>query len=238
MAKFCGKCGAKLDEATGLCPNCDADKLNERAEKPESVETPKPKQDMVPESEKPLSKKEAKKKRKADKKVAKKSKKKEKWAKLTAGQKMRRIIFKLLLWLIILIFFSVGAIGGLLHLGVIEIPMVTAYREDKLLEFINTKNIIVEESTIEMTSDTEGTATIIVQIPNYELLFKEAALTKNPEQYLFKSLAMKQYEIQEIEAIASVTVENGSTIIHSDDVVQQLLDESLVNAINALSEVE
>ena len=24
MAKFCGKCGAKLDERTGLCPNCDS----------------------------------------------------------------------------------------------------------------------------------------------------------------------------------------------------------------------
>lgn len=24
MAKFCGKCGAKLDEKSGLCPNCDA----------------------------------------------------------------------------------------------------------------------------------------------------------------------------------------------------------------------
>lgn len=30
MAKFCGKCGARLDEATGLCPNCDADKLKEK----------------------------------------------------------------------------------------------------------------------------------------------------------------------------------------------------------------
>lgn len=28
MAKFCGKCGCRLDESTGLCPNCDADKLN------------------------------------------------------------------------------------------------------------------------------------------------------------------------------------------------------------------
>ena len=27
MAKFCGKCGTRLDETTGLCPNCDADKL-------------------------------------------------------------------------------------------------------------------------------------------------------------------------------------------------------------------
>ena len=130
-----------------------------------------------------------------------------------------------------------GVIGGLSYLDIIEIPVVTAYRENKLLEFINTKNVIVEESTIEMTSDTEGIATIIVKIPNYELLFKEAALTEDPERYIFMALAMKQYEVQEIEASAKVTVENGSTIIHSDDVVQQLLDESLVNAINALSEV-
>lgn len=238
MAKFCGKCGAKLDDTTGLCPNCDADKLKEQSDKSEAVDVAKSTQETVPASEKPLSKKEAKKKRKADKKEVKKAKKKEKWAKLTTGQKVQRIIFKLLLGLIILISFSVGIIGGLLHLDVIEIPVVTAYREDKLLEFINTKNIIVEESAIEMTSDTEGIATIIVQIPNYESLFKEAALTKNPEQYLFKSLVMKQYEIQKIEATASVTVENGSTIIHSDDVVQQLIDESLVNAINALSEVK
>lgn len=27
MAKFCGKCGTKLDEQTGLCPNCDAKAL-------------------------------------------------------------------------------------------------------------------------------------------------------------------------------------------------------------------
>lgn len=26
MAKFCGKCGSKLDENTGLCPNCDMQK--------------------------------------------------------------------------------------------------------------------------------------------------------------------------------------------------------------------
>lgn len=27
MKKFCGKCGTKLDETTGLCPNCDKEKL-------------------------------------------------------------------------------------------------------------------------------------------------------------------------------------------------------------------
>lgn len=234
MAKFCGKCGSKLDDTTGLCPNCDTDKLKEQSDKSEPVDVAKSTQETAPTSEKPLSKKEAKKKRKADKKAEKK----EKWASMTFRQKVRIIILRFLLWLIILISFSIGIIGGLSYLDIIEIPVVTAYREDKLLEFINTKNIAIEESTIEMTSDTEGTAIIIIKIPNYELLFKEAALTKNPEQYLFKSLALKKYEVQEIEASAYVTVENGSTIIHSDDVVQQLLDESLVNAINALSEVE
>ena len=32
MPKFCGKCGARLDEKTGLCPNCDADRLKELQE--------------------------------------------------------------------------------------------------------------------------------------------------------------------------------------------------------------
>ena len=114
MAKFCGKCGAKLDEATGLCPNCDADKLNKQTETPEAVEKPKPKQDTASEPKKPLSKKEAKKQRKADKKAAKKAKKKEKWASMTFGQKVRRFLLKLFLWLILLVVIAGGTIAGLL----------------------------------------------------------------------------------------------------------------------------
>lgn len=37
MAKFCGKCGSKLDEATGLCPNCDAGKPEENSIKKEEA---------------------------------------------------------------------------------------------------------------------------------------------------------------------------------------------------------
>lgn len=33
MAKFCGKCGTKLDEVTGLCPNCDAEKMEQTNKK-------------------------------------------------------------------------------------------------------------------------------------------------------------------------------------------------------------
>ena len=33
MAKFCGKCGSKLDQTTGLCPECDADKIERNKRK-------------------------------------------------------------------------------------------------------------------------------------------------------------------------------------------------------------
>ena len=33
MAKFCGNCGSRLNEANGLCPNCDSDKLKIAAKK-------------------------------------------------------------------------------------------------------------------------------------------------------------------------------------------------------------
>lgn len=137
MAKFCGKCGTKLDEATGLCPNCDADKLNKQTELPESVEESKPKQDMASEPEKLLSKKEAKKQRKADKKAAKKdnqsqkkaakkAKKKEKWAKLSMWQKVKKVFIKLLMMGILVVFFGCVAIGGLSYCGIIHVPFADA----------------------------------------------------------------------------------------------------------------
>lgn len=121
MAKFCGKCGTKLDEATGLCPNCDADKLNKQSETPEAVEEPKPKQDMASEPEKPLSKKEVKKQRKVDKKA----KKKEKLASPTFGQKVRKVLSKVLVWVILLAFLSGGILYCLVHFNLIEIPVIS-----------------------------------------------------------------------------------------------------------------
>ena len=78
MAKFCGKCGSKLDEATGLCPNCDSDKLKKMRSIPtETFEISKQEQQKISEAEKPLSKKKAEKEDHINKKIAKKAKKKE-----------------------------------------------------------------------------------------------------------------------------------------------------------------
>lgn len=136
MAKFCGKCGSKLDEATGLCPNCDADKLNKQTETPEAVEKPKPEQDTASEPKKPLSKKEAKKQRKADKKAAKKdkkaqkkaakkAKKKEKWESMTFGQKVRKVLSKILVWVILLTFLSGEILYCFVHFNLVEIPAIS-----------------------------------------------------------------------------------------------------------------
>lgn len=238
MAKFCGKCGTKLDEATGLCPNCDAAKIETSSVQKKPPEGTKQKQEAVQETEKPLSKKEEKKKRKADKKAAKKAKKKEKQAKLTTGQKVRRFFLKLFLWLILLVVIAGGTIGGLSYLGIIDIPFLSDFNEDNILETLNERAVVVEETDIVMETDTEGTATITIKMPDYELLFKEAYASENPDQYLLKALALRDYKVREYEEVATVTVADDVTTIHSDEVVHKLLEEALINAINALSEVE
>ena len=238
MAKFCGKCGAKLDEASGLCPDCDAAKIEDSSIQKKPLSRTEPKQEVVQKTEKPLSKTEEKKKRNAGKKAAKKAKKKEKRAKLTTGQKVCRFFLKLFLWLILLVVIAGGTIAGLSYMGIIDIPVLSEFNEDNILETLNERAVVVEKTDIVMKTDTEGTATVIVKMPNYELLFKEAYASENPDQYLVKALALGDYEIREYEEVVTVTVADDVTTIHSDEVVHKLLEEALINAINALSEVE
>lgn len=206
MQKFCKKCGKKLDEKTGLCPNCD----------------------------KSMSWKE----KRMVKKGYKKATKTEKWAKLTLGQKIRKACLKFFLYVMLLLFLAGCVMGVLSFLGVCDIPFLSNYRNDKLLEFINEKSIVIEETNVVMNNNTEGTATIIVQMPNYEQLFKNASETRNPERYLLRKLMLKKYKTQEFEEVANVTVENNTTVIHSEEVVHKLLERNLINAINSLSEAE
>lgn len=122
MAKFCGKCGSRLDEITGLCPKCDAERLVElsaqstnKAEKQEVDSTP----------EKSLSKKDIKRKKKADKKVVRKIKKKEKRAQWSTGKKVRRFFLKLILNVLLLAVLIVGIVGTLVYFDIVEIPAVS-----------------------------------------------------------------------------------------------------------------
>lgn len=136
MAKFCGKCGSRLDDATGLCPNCDAKKIKQSVEK--TAEMPKEiekKSENRRRNDISLSKKEvrekrnaekkaAKKERKAQKKAAKKAKKKEKWAAKTFGQKLKSILFRFIAWVLALSILSVLIVGLLVYCGFLDIPIV------------------------------------------------------------------------------------------------------------------
>lgn len=226
MANYCGKCGSKLDEATGLCPNCDAAKIKQHYDKTTEDKTPVRKEDKI-------DKRTKKKALKARKKAVKR----EKRANWSTGKKIRRFFLKLILTVILLVVLIAGVMGALVYFGVVDIPFLSDFNQNSLLELVNERNIIVEEENIVMTSDEEGTATIVVTLPDYELLFESAITAENPDNYLLKALFFKDYETQEFELSANVTVENGERVIHSDEVVHQLLEERLVDAINALSEV-
>lgn len=127
MAKFCGKCGSKLDEATGLCPKCDAEKLAKRSAESEKQEE---KQDASVKPKKPLSKKEIKKQKKMDKKAAKKAKKKEKRAGWSVGKKVRRFLLKLILVVVLLALIAASVTGVLAYFGFFDIPVISEAIDD------------------------------------------------------------------------------------------------------------
>lgn len=207
MAKFCGKCGAKLDETTGRCPKCCAG----NAENLKNRKADKRQKEVPQESER---------------------------AEWSAGKKIRRFCLKLLFGTALILLLTGGAIVGLFHFNVLDISAVSNFNKEQLLPFVNERAIEVKETNIVMDTDTEGTAEIIVQMPNYTLLFREAAASNNPEKYLLEALALGRYEVQEFVGVATVTVDDEITTVHSDEMVHRLLEESLVDAINALWEVE
>lgn len=96
MAKFCGKCGTKLDESNGLCPNCDAEKnSNESASST----------DVTNENQYGDSK----------------SKKQE--AKKLGKEKKKRIFPRLFFGIIIVVILAVVAIGTLVYMDIVDIPV-------------------------------------------------------------------------------------------------------------------
>lgn len=161
MAKFCGKCGAKLDEATGLCPNCDADKIQKDSTQSQPSEVPEQVQADKNASEKPLSGKDSKKKIKLERRAQKKAAKKEKRAQWSTGKKVRRFFLKLILIVLLLIVLAIGMTVVLVYFEVVDLPMVSYIlersgfdkKEDVSIDPL-TDNYIPEESTIAFDEET------------------------------------------------------------------------------------
>ena len=116
MAKFCGKCGAKLD-GSGHCPNCDGGYRKAAAT---DHNTP---------PAAPVSRKEQRKLRKQAKRDAKKAAKRAKRAAMTTGQKVGRFFLKLLGILLALAVLVTAAACALVYFGIVDIPVVSNIME-------------------------------------------------------------------------------------------------------------
>ena len=101
MAKFCGKCGSKLDETTGICPKCDATKIQDSSVQEKVIKIPKQKQEVPQVSEKLTSKNSTKKKRKT-------------------------ILF---LCIVLFAIFACGVAGTLEYFNIIDVPYIFALSE-------------------------------------------------------------------------------------------------------------
>ena len=115
MANYCGKCGSKLDEATGLCPNCDAAKIKQHYDKTTEDKTPVRKEDKI---DKQTKKKALK--------ARKKAVKREKRANWSTGKKVRRFFLKLILAVLFLSIFATVIAGALVYFEVMDIPYISS----------------------------------------------------------------------------------------------------------------
>ena len=126
MAKFCGKCGSRLDEATGLCPNCDATKIKQHSENLKANEASAREQVLRSESNGLPEEKNMSPNFQINIKGQKNTAKKEKRAQWSTGKKVRRFFLKLVLTLLLLVVLAVGAVGALEYLGITSTPFLSS----------------------------------------------------------------------------------------------------------------
>lgn len=113
---------------------------------------------------------------------------------------------------------------------------VTTESTQMNLAELNQNCITMEQTSITMQSETEGTALIKVRIPDYTKLFQTAIHTQNPNQYIVDALDSGETAMIEIEVSARVTVENGEQIIHTEEAIKKLIEKELSKAITAIME--
>lgn len=171
MAKYCGKCGSKLDEATGLCPNCDAAKIKRHYDKVAKDKTPVCKEENI-------DKRAKKKALKAKKKAAKK----EKRANWSAGKKVRRFFLKLFLTVLLLAVLAAGVTGVLVYFNVVDIPTIEQiiaqlnFDSDKATDNLYFQNLSVGFTDRKITDEESALAALedvadIVGIENVQRKF-------------------------------------------------------------------
>lgn len=150
MAKFCIKCGSRLDETTGLCPNCDAKELNKRAKGGKNTES-----GYDSDSKTTPGKRELKKQKKEEKKAQKKALKKAKRANRSLGKRIRKFLLKFVLTIFLLSAITLGCVGTLVYFDILDIPIIeniliaTGLKKTALEDSVSLENYKVEASDSE-----------------------------------------------------------------------------------------
>ncbi|MGO5097462.1 hypothetical protein ACTQ34_16915 [Agathobaculum sp. LCP25S3_E8] len=183
MAKFCGKCGAKLDETTGLCPNCnaeDAEKISEQEKNASGISENLSRAQIQGEASQILNEKEQK---KEDKKAGKKAKKaqkkeakKEKRAHWSTGKKIRRFFLKFALIVLLFLILVTGIIGSLTYFGFVEFPTVTEVIEKLGLNSESDIARLFEDFANEyqvISENEDGTYTFTIEAPDFANILKQ-----------------------------------------------------------------
>lgn len=106
MAKFCGKCGTKLDEKTGLCPKCEKENIAQENVKQKNVV---------------LNRKQ----RRKEKRKERKNLKKERRTHWSVCKKIRRFLIKLVGYILGLGILILGVIGILTYCKSINVPFIS-----------------------------------------------------------------------------------------------------------------
>ncbi|CVI73955.1 Bacillolysin precursor [Eubacteriaceae bacterium CHKCI004] len=118
MAKYCGKCGSKLDQVTGLCPSCDARIIKQHHKKLKTTKTSGYRKDI---SSNYKMDKRAKKKALKNRKKAIKKEKRDQWS---TGKKVRSFLLKIIMTILLLLIIGIGVTGVLVYFKGVEIPVV------------------------------------------------------------------------------------------------------------------
>lgn len=180
MAKFCGKCGAKLDETTGLCPNCDAEKIKEQetntsgaSEDISRIQNQEGTHPILSDKE---GEKEAKEADKKAKKAQKKAAKKEKRAQWSTGKKIRRFFLKFALIVFLLLVLATGIIGALTYLGFIQSPTMAGVIDslglDNELEIARFFEDYTNEYQV-ISENEDGSYTLAIEAPDFASILKQ-----------------------------------------------------------------
>ncbi len=198
MAKFCGKCGHKLDDNTGLCPICNKEEIAcEIVSDEVSEQSKKNKQKGIQQKEK-LTRKQKREQKKSEKKADKARIK----ASRTFGQKVKRFFVKLLVIILVMAILFCAGLVGLVYYGVIEIPVINSF-----FDVIGVSQTEVDSS---VTSDD-------VYI-NYE------TVEGIPEEYLVEPSDADDYYGEHSRVVDEYSAQDSNVVLSEKEAHQELLE--------------